>query len=383
MIKMSEMSELKDYRADIDSIDEQIICLFEKRMKISEAVADYKLRTGMEVLDSAREAKKIDSAARQAHDSFNAQGIRELFSQIMAISRKKQYQILAAHGIGTGDGFDLIDSLALRGANVVFQGVQGAYSYGAMKEFFGDSITSIHVDTWDEAAFQVASHQADYAVLPIENSTAGSVGSIYDLLMKYEPLYIVGEQFLRVDHVLLGCKGASKDTVRRVFSHPQALAQCRQYLLAHPQMKAEEMENTAVAAKYVSRTSDPSLAAIASREAGRLFELEVLDENICTEEKNVTRFIIVSAFPVHTLSARNVSICFETPHAAGSLYRMLSHIIYNGLNMTRIESRPVPGKQWQYRFFVDFEGNLKDTAVISALKGIEAEADFMRILGNY
>ena len=145
-------------------------------------------------------------------------------------------------------------------------------------------------------------------------------------------------------------------------------------------MKAE---NTAGAAKKVREQNDITQAAIASREAGRVFGLSVLAENICHNEQNVTRFIIVSSKPVYEKTAGKVSVCFELPHESGTLYNMLSHIIYNGLNMTKIESRPIPGRTWEYRFFVDFEGNLEDSAVKNALRGLEAEANRMRVLGNY
>lgn len=143
------------------------------------------------------------------------------------------------------------------------------------------------------------------------------------------------------------------------------------------------MENTAGAAKKVHEEADRTQAAIASRQAGEVFGLKVLAENICHNDQNVTRFVIVSKKPIYVKNAQKISICFELPHESGTLYNMLSHIIYNGLNMTKIESRPIPGKTWEYRFFVDFEGNLKNSAVRNALRGIEAEANRMRVLGNY
>ena len=224
--------------------------------------------------------------------------------------------------------------------------------------------------------------KADYAVLPIENSTAGIVADIYDLLMEYK-LYIVGEQIIRVDHVLLGMPDAQIGDIREVCSHPQGLAQCKAFLEENPSWKKKEVENTAGAAKKVSEVGDKGVAAIASREAGEVFGLKVLDRNICREKANSTRFIIVSRKPEYEEKAGKISICFELPHESGTLYNMLSHIIYNGLNMTKIESRPIPGKSWEYRFFVDFTGKLGESAVENALRGIEAEANVLRVLGNY
>lgn len=374
--------DLQECRAQIDKIDDEIIRLFEERMAVSERVAEYKIRTGMKVLDPERERSKIATLRGKAHGEFNRLGAAELFQQIMAISRKRQYQLITEHGIRESEDYAYADELPMENVRVVFQGVEGAYSYAAMQRYFGSEINSRHVKTWRDAFEEVKEGRADYAVLPIENSTAGIVADIYDLLMEYQ-LHIVGEQIIRVDHVLLGLPGTCIEDIRTVYSHPQALSQCRAFLEQHPEWEEKEAVNTAGAAKTVSEAGDASVAAIASREAGQLFGLSVLAENICGNDLNATRFIIVSGRPVYRNGAEKISICFELPHASGTLYNMLSHIIYNGLNMTRIESRPVPGKNWEYRFFVDFEGSLKDSAVVNALRGLEAEALMMRVLGNY
>ena len=174
--------------------------------------------------------------------------------------------------------------------------------------------------------------KADYAVLPIENSTAGIVADIYDLLMEYK-LYIVGEQIIRVDHVLLGMPDAQIKDIREVCSHPQGLAQCKAFLEENPSWKKKEVENTAGAAKKVSEVGDKGVAAIASREAGEVFGLKVLAENICREKANSTRFIIVSRKPEYEEKAGKISICFELPHESGTLYNILSHFLYNDLNL--------------------------------------------------
>ena len=289
---------------------------------------------------------------------------------------------MTEHGIYGERNFTTVKHVPLENATVVFQGVEGAYSYAAMRQYFGKNIESYHVKTWRTAMEDVTHGKADYAVLPIENSTAGIVADIYDLLMEYK-LYIVGEQIIRVDHVLLGMPDAQIGDIREVCSHPQGLAQCKAFLEENPSWKKKEVENTAGAAKKVSEVGDKGVAAIASREAGEVFGLKVLAENICREKANSTRFIIVSRKPEYEEKAGKISICFELPHESGTLYNMLSHIIYNGLNMTKIESRPIPGKSWEYRFFVDFEGNLSDSAVKNALCGLSFEVQNLRIHGNY
>lgn len=376
------MTDLQECRKEIDRIDKELLRLFEERMQVCEAVAEYKITTGKQVLDPKREQEKLKAVSKAAHGAFNARGAQEMFQQIMAISRKRQYQLLTEHGVEEASDFQMVDALELTHANVVFQGVEGAYSYAAMHAYFGEEIRSYHVKTWRDAMEEVAEGRADYAVLPIENSTAGIVADIYDLLTEYA-LYIVGEQIIPVEHVLLGLPGSRIEEIQTVFSHPQGLAQCKKYLESHENWKKAAAENTAGAAKKILENQDRTQAAIASRQAGDMFGLSVLEEQICDSGQNVTRFIIVGREAVFVKNAGKVSVCFEQPHETGSLYDMLSHIIYNGLNMTKIESRPIPGKNWEYRFFVDFEGNLKDVAVKNALRGLEAESRRMRILGNY
>ncbi len=376
------MVDLQECRRAIDEIDDEMLRLFEKRMKVCEDVAQYKISTGNQILDPERERSKIKNLREKAHGEFNALGAQELFQQIMAISRKRQYQLLNEQGVTENKDYEMVEKLPLRNVSVVFQGVEGAYSYAAMRAYFEEDIKSYHVKTWRDAMEELSEGRADYGVLPIENSTAGIVADIYDLLTEYK-LYIVGQQLIPVDHVLLGLPGTGIEDIRTVYSHPQGLAQCSKYLEGHPEWETIKTENTAGAAKMLREEGNRTYGAIASREAGELFGLSVLAENICHNDQNITRFIIVSRRPAYEKQADKVSVCFELPHSSGTLYSMLSHIIYNGLNMTKIESRPIPGKTWEYRFFVDFEGNLEDCAVKNALRGLAAEANRMRVLGCY
>ena len=378
----NKVLDLLEIRDQIDGIDKEIVELFEKRMQLSAEVAEYKISNNKAVLDPQREKEKLNTLEKYASNSFNRVGVYELFRQMMAISRKLQYRILAEKGKAEKIPFRKVSSLPMQKAKVVFQGVEGAYSFTAMHSFFGESIENYNVETWRDAMEAIKNGDADYAVLPIENSTAGIVADIYDLLTEYE-LSIVGEQIIRPEHVLLGLPDAELEDIRQVCSHPQALSQCGKYLESHPDWKKKEMENTAGSAKKIKEDNDKTQAAIASRQAGELYGLKILAENICYNGQNATRFVIVSKKTIYVKDAHKISIFFELHHESGTLYNMLSHIIYNGLNMTKIESRPITGKNWQYRFFVDFEGNLKDSAVKNALRGIEAEADRMRILGNY
>ncbi|MDO5424504.1 MAG: prephenate dehydratase [Eubacteriales bacterium] len=376
------MTDLKELRAEIDAIDTQMVELFEKRMKVCQQVAEYKIQTGKKVFDREREQNKIKSLTALADNDFNRHGIEELFQQIMAMSRKLQYQLLAQNGVVGRLPFIGVEEIERENVRVVFQGVEGAYSQAAMKAYFGEKISTFHVEQWRDAMEAIAEGSADFAVLPIENSTAGSVNDMYDLLVEFEN-YIVGEQVIRCQHVLLGVPGATLDDIHTVYSHPQALSQCRPYLEEHRGWKQVPLENTAVAAKKVAKEGDKSQAAIASGFAGECFGLNVLAEQIYSNEANSTRFIIVTNQRIFRKDADKISICFELPHSSGTLYNILSHFIYNNLSMTKIESRPLYGRNWEYRFFIDFEGNLNDGAVKNALRGIREEAINMRILGNY
>ena len=376
------MASLEELRTQLSDVDDQIVKLYEERMQICEDLGKCKIQNGFKTFDRQKEKNKIAEVTGKVSSEFNKKGLGEVYQQLMAISRKLQYQQLVEAGALGRLPFIAIDSLDRESARIVYQGTEGAYSQAAMEHYFGKGCNNYHVHTFREAMEAIEEGAADYAVLPIENSTAGIVADIYDLLMEYK-LYIVGEQIIRVDHVLLGMPDAQIGDIREVCSHPQGLAQCKAFLEENPSWKKKEVENTAGAAKKVSEVGDKGVAAIASREAGEVFGLKVLAENICREKANSTRFIIVSRKPEYEEKAGKISICFELPHESGTLYNMLSHIIYNGLNMTKIESRPIPGKSWEYRFFVDFTGKLGESAVENALRGIEAEANVLRVLGNY
>lgn len=376
------MKDLFEIREEIDAIDDQIVKLYEERMELAEEVAEYKILNHKPVFDKDREKNKLDALGAKTHSDFNRHGVRELFDQIMSMSRKKQYQLLTEHGIIQESQFSCIGELDFQSAKVVFQGVEGAYSQQAMQEYFGKDCDSFHVETWKDAMEAIKNGYADYAVLPIENSSAGIVSENYDLLVEYDN-YIVAEQIIKIDHVLVGCADADISDIQTVYSHPQALMQCSDYLEEHRNWEKISIKNTAMAAKKVNDDHDPSQAAIAGRITAELYGLKVLDEAIQNDKNNSTRFIIVSGKKIYRRTASKISICFEIPHESGSLYHMLSHFIYNGLNMTNIQSRPIQGKNWEYRFFIDFEGTFEDDAVQNALRGLSEETTSLKVLGTF
>ena len=373
--------DLLECRNKLDVIDKKIVKLFEERMDICGKVAETKIASGKAVYDAEREKQKLDAVSAMADSEFNQVAVRELFSQMMSISRKYQYSILAEHGRAMKLGFERLDQLPMEGVRVVHQGVEGAYSHAAAIQYFGEKAEIYHVARFEDAMKEVQLGNADYAVMPIENSSAGAVIDMYDLLTRYDN-YIVAETFLPVNHALLGVPGAKLSDVKTVFSHPQALMQCSAFLNDNG-LKQISVENTAVAAKRVVEEGDKSQAAIASVIAGKLYGLELLKPFIQNNQGNTTRFVILANRKVYQKDAGKISLCFELPHTSGSLYNMLGNFIFNHVNMMMIESRPIPGKNWEYRFFVDIEGNLQDAGVKNALRGIGAEAQNFKILGNY
>ena len=331
------MLDLSESRAQIDVIDKEITRLFQKRIDVCRDVAAYKIQNNKKVLDKTRENQKLEALSKLAEDGFKEHGICDLFTQVMAICRKRQYQIMKEEGVaqpvpfdcvdeidsfkehGICDlftqacgnlqkgkhqimkeegvaqpvPFDCVDEIDKTNATVVFQGVEGAYSHAASMAYFGDLATYFHVPNFEEVMKAVANEEADFGVLPLENSSAGQVGDVYDLLTRYDNT-IVGEYYLPVCHCLLGLKGADIDKIQTVYSHPQGLMQSGKFLNEHSSWQQISQANTAMAAQKVIKENNPKTAAIASETAAKLYGLEILEEGINDNKTNTTRFIIVS-----------------------------------------------------------------------------------------
>lgn len=376
------MADLSDIREQIDEVDKEIVRLFENRMSLCEEVAEYKISTGKQVLDTGREKEKLDKVKNIAEKEENRHDVGELFKQIMAMSRKLQYKLMVKHGLISQVSFKPVDTIRRPDVKVVYQGVEGAYAHEAALQYFGDEVDCYHVESWRNAMEEVKSGRADYAVLPIENSTAGAVTQIHDLLLEYDN-YIVAETEVLVEHALLGLADADISDITTVYSHPQALMQCQKYLREHQDWQQISCENTAVSAKKVCEEGDKTQGAIASVKAAKIHGLKVLKEKINQADANTTRFLIVGRERIYTKEAHKISICVEIANESGTLYNVLSHFSYNNINMTMIESRPIEERKWDYRFMIDVEGKLSDVAVTNAIIGISAEANKLAILGNY
>ena len=376
------MAAIEELREKIDAVDDEIVRLFEQRMRLGAEIGEYKIRDGLKVVDRQREKNKLQDVVNKVSTDFNKKGIRELFEQLMAMNRKQQYQQLVKAGALGRLPFIEAGELDAKNSRIVFPGTEGAYSQAAMQYYFGERCNSFYVRTFRDAMEAIEEGAADYAVLPIENSTAGAVDEMYDLLVEFEN-YIVGETIIPITHTLSGLPGTNPKEIRRVYSKGVALMQASRFLDEHSEWQQISVANTAIAAKKIVEDQDRSQAAVCSAYAAKVHGLEVLKDNINDDPNNSTRFIVVTNQKIFLKDAKKISICFEVPHESGSLYQLLSHFIYNDLNMTRIESRPVEGRSWEYRFFFDFEGNLAQAAVKNAIRGLREESRSLRILGNY
>ena len=376
------MSTLEELREQMDEVDDQIAKLYRERMHLCDEIGAYIVRSGVKVLDRQRVREKLQHVTGQMEDEFCKKGVRELFEQLMSMGRKLQYQRLVEAGALGRLPFIGVDSLDAEGARVVFPGTEGAYSQAATEHYFGKNCNSFYVKTFREAMEAIEEGSADFAVLPIENSTAGAVDEMYDLLVEFEN-YIVGETVIPIQNTLSALPGTKFDEIERVYSKGVALMQASRFLEEHGDWQQISVANTAIAAKKVRDEQDKSQAAVCSAYAAEVHGLEVLADDINDESGNCTRFIVVTNQKIFLKDASKISLCVEHSHESGSLYHMLSHFIYNDLNMTKIESRPIEGRNWEYRFFIDIEGNLADAAVKNAIRGLREEARSLRILGNY
>ncbi len=377
------MSELKQLRDEIDVIDRQIAALFQQRMDVTYKVGRYKVRNHMNVLDESREQEVLAAKAALTDDPALQADLTALFEGIMSISRKQQRRMVQEND----PWFDryLADRSQVRAPltdpRVLYQGEPGAYADQAAALFFGEDIPRDHVRTWEEIFLALKEGRADYGVVPIENSSTGSINPIYDLLARYGA-HIVGEQIVKVDHCLMAPKGATPDSITDVYSHEQGLSQCEDYLKTHP-WERHAMLNTAAAAKFVAQSADPSRAAIGSKRAAALYGLDILAENINFNGSNSTRFVVVSPVMERRAGADKISALFTLPHKSGTLHRILSVFSVAGLNLMKLESRPVAGRNWEYLFFLDFSGDLDAPEMDGIIRELTQTADGFRVLGNY
>lgn len=369
--------DLADIRKEIDSTDDEILKLFLKRMELCVGVAKYKKENNMPVFQSKREEEILDRIRKESPEDI-ADGAGQLFTCIMDISKCLQQRILAQPPVPH------FSEPKTGNIKVACPGTAGSNTEQASVKLFPDADICFYPDFAD--VFEaVENGDADYGVLPIENSTAGDIRQTYDLLAKYN-FYICRRTQIKIDHCLVAKKGAD---IRTIYSHEQALKQCFGFLKDYP-ARAVPYTNTALAAELVANSDDNTIAAICSERCAELYGLDIIQRDIADNPDNTTRFICISKHPEVTPDADIISICMSLPHTTGSLYRMLIRFALYGLNITKIESAPVPQAKQDIKreafdvvFYLDFEGNALDPEVLRLMSIMEQEMKYFKFLGNY
>lgn len=376
---------LDEIRKKIDETDDRLLKLFSERMELCEQVAEYKAKNGMAVFQGAREKQVLDAIGEKSAPKLKSAS-RLLFSQIMEISKCLQTERLTEYqGVKTAEPAE--------NPVIACPGIRGSYTEEACFRVFGKNARIIYSDTFGEVFEAVEEGKADYGVVPIENSTAGGVDGTYDLLGRHD-MYIEKRLSIPVNHVLAAKTGEC--AVKKVISHEQALHQCRGFL-KEMGCETEAAENTSIAARNVSLSEyGGDTACICSEHCAELYGLTVLKKNIADSSDNYTRFIVISNKLRVEEKADTISVCLSLPHVSGSLFRLLTKFSYCGLNLTKIESRPMPShikkqvsalmpdrENFEVIFYLDFEGSLLDPSVGKLLKSLEKECAYYRVLGNF
>ncbi|MCD7740707.1 MAG: chorismate mutase [Ruminococcus sp.] len=366
--------DLNDLRMQINEIDEQILDLFVRRMNVCYDVAEYKIKNDLPVFHADREQQIIDRVRKEVSDDM-ANSAEVLFTNIMDISKCKQFQRFFAN-----ESEIAYIPLDLTGSHkVAVPGTIGSYSHVAAKHFLPES-SPVFYELFAEVFEAVANGNADFGVVPIVNSTAGTVSQTYELMNKYD-FKICASNKVAANHCFVVKHGTDISRIKEVYSHEQALAQCSNYIESHG-YKTHTYENTALAACFVSESSNP-IAAICSEECANHFGLDIIDYGIANAESNFTKFILISKEMRLAEGADIISVVLSVPHQRSSLYRMLTKFSVSGLNLTKIESRPIANTDFDVLFYLDFEGSIKSPDVVKLIRELETELSYFKFLGNY
>ncbi len=380
------MTELEQYRAQIDAVDEKLVALFEERMAITGKVGSYKLQNHIPVLDARREREVLAAKTALVADPALKADVATLYETMMGISRRQQRKLVHEGAEDSGYAAYLEAQKHTRtpvqNPRVVYQGEPGAYSEEACAGYFGPEVSSRGLPWFGDVFLALQNGEADYAVLPIENSSTGSIRQVYDLLAQYA-YHIVGEWQVRVEHCLMALPGVALEEIRTVYSHEQGLMQSEKFLDDHRHWQRIPTLDTAGSAKQVAAGGDRAAAAICSRRAAEIYGLHILAERINHNTENFTRFVVVSPAPERCPRRDKISALFTLPHQSGSLHEILTIFTVHGLNLMKLESRPVPGKSWEYLFFLEFSGDLSAPGMDGVLHELSQLAADMRILGNF
>src|SRR5438552_4915225 len=368
---------IEDWRTEINTLDRELLRLLNQRARLALKVGESKTASGLSLCDHTREREVIERMSEANEGPLDDRAIVELFRAIIHESRRIQTRAVdqsseeqAANRLDFGD------------ARVAFQGAPGAFSEQAAVQLLGEKIRLVPRPTFESLFLSIEDNSADYILAPIENSLAGFVHACFDLLLDSK-LYISGEVIIPISHCLIGCPGASFETITAVESHPVALDQCRRFLAANPQIRRIAAEDTAGSVAQVVAQGDLTRAAIAGRHAAQQYGGVILREHLEDSSENYTRFLLLTPSADFSEGADKLSLVIELPHRPGALHDALEPFVRRGIDLRKIEGRPVKGRPWEYCFYLDLRGSADDREVMAALSELRDRRVETRILGAY
>ena len=375
--------ELNELRIQLDHIDREMVSLFEKRMRVCEDVARWKMENGRPILDASRERQKLQSVADQLPEDLQEYGV-SLYSLLMELSRSSQTRLMGRENDLTHAIQNAIDSTAPLfppSAMVACQGVEGAYSQQAAEKLFRRP-NVLYFSNFEAVFAAIERGLCRYGVIPLENSTAGSVNMVYDLMMRHN-FRIVRSVRLKVDHNLLARPGVKLEDIREVYSHEQAIGQCSAFLQSHPEIRVVRCANTAEAAKLVSQSDRRDIAALSSRACAELYGLTNLAPSCQDQGNNYTRFICISRDLEIYPGADRTSLMVVLPHRPGSLYKLLSRFYALGINLNKLESRPLPDRDFEFMFYFDLDTSVYSPQFMQLMGELDTVCETFSYLGSY
>ncbi|MGN1411267.1 MAG: bifunctional chorismate mutase/prephenate dehydratase [Oscillospiraceae bacterium] len=366
--------DLTSLRSEIDKIDDEILELFQKRMEINVGVAEYKQAHNMPIFQSGRENEIIEKVKEKSPENLQ-NGVESLFLQIMDIGKSIQQQTIYQK-----EPFMEYEPLEVsKDCKVACFGIEGSNTEQAVLKMFNQCDIK-YMETFEDVCKSVESGITDFGVIPIQNSTSGSITASYDLLKKYD-LFITNTVDVSISHCLAVKEGTNLQDVKKVYSHPQGFTQCSEFVEKY-QFELHKHGNTSLSAKYVKESDEP-IGAICSEHCAELYGLEPIVKNISDVLPNYTKFICVSNRFRKSADANIISVIVTVPHVKGSLYRLLTKFFVCGLNLLKIESRPLLDGSFSVAFYIDFEGSIDEVRVSSLLTALRNELDYFKFLGNY
>ena len=375
--------DLHQLRLEIDKIDDQLVKLFGARMEVAAQIADYKKENGLPILVPAREREKLQDVAQKAGDDM-ANYTRVLYSMLFELSRSYQSKRngeLSALYHSITQAIENTPKLFPQAPMVACQGVEGAYSQIACEKMFKNPFI-MYFKNFEAVFTAIEQGLCQYGILPIENSTAGSVKKVYDLMIKHN-FSIVRTFRLKIDHNLLAKPGVQIHQIREVYSHEQALNQCSEFLAQHPHIKIVPVENTAIAAQMVAQSDRSDVAAISSRNCAELYSLNCLVAGVQDKGNNRTRFICISKNLEIYPGSDKTSIMMVLNHRPGALYKVLARLYTLGINVTKLESRPIPDREFEFMFYFDLETSIYSDEFVQLMCELDELCEEFKYLGSY